>query len=495
MSLTVGLLSVGLVGYATAAPAADKVESIPGFKPFNFSVYSGYLTVPGPFKQNDYDSLSIHYQFHESQGNPSSDPIATWHQGGPGGSSIDVGLYTEMGYFQVDDSGEHTNPYAWNSVSSMLYLESPAGSGQDSGFSTCNKGGKAVNCAWNDTSQAEAYAHTLAAFFKAFPEFAKNDLYLTGESYAGQYLPNIAHFILNNEPFTSSLNLKGLALGNACWGGTATQVNCNGDNAEQHMSDIYHGKGLSSESNYADIQAKCKFPDISPECEMALRTQSEQVGPHNVYNIYDNCQQMRDFVDETGLTMYDIRKALENELNTGQNPMEFLEKQLGREPGSLGSSSGGGYPWACGGMDDVRTWLQQADVMKALHLKNPGASGFDYDSTGPASITLHPELAKKLRVLIYNGDADACVPYKGNEEWIADLVTAGDLSVSEDWRPWYNDAWPGTPAGYVTSYNVTGVPNHNFHFLTIRLAGHMVPTFQPASSIAFFSRFLANKPF
>ena len=42
-------------------------------------------------------------------------------------------------------------------------------------------------------------------------------------------------------------------------------------------------------------------------------------------------------------------------------------------------------------------------------------------------------------------------------------------------RPWYNDIWPGMPAGYVTTYNVTGV-SHNFHFLTIRLAGHMVCT-------------------
>ena len=34
-----------------------------------------------------------------------------WHQGGPGGSSINVGLYTEMGYFQVDSEGTHTNDY------------------------------------------------------------------------------------------------------------------------------------------------------------------------------------------------------------------------------------------------------------------------------------------------------------------------------------------------------------------------------------------------
>jgi alpha-beta hydrolase superfamily lysophospholipase len=70
----------------------------------------------------------------------------------------------------------------------------------------------------------------------------------------------------------------------------------------------------------------------------------------------------------------------------------------------------GGYP------EGTREYLGRTDVQKALNLDPAmkGASGFDYHSSGPASITLHPHLAKKLRVLIYNGDADACVPYKGN---------------------------------------------------------------------------------
>ena len=72
-------------------------------------------------------------------------------------------------------------------VANMLYLESPAGSGESSGFSTCISGGKAVSCEWDDVNQGEAYAHTLQAFFKAFPEYGNNDLYLTGESYFGQY--------------------------------------------------------------------------------------------------------------------------------------------------------------------------------------------------------------------------------------------------------------------------------------------------------------------
>ncbi len=71
-------------------------------------------------------------------------------------------------------------------VANMLYLESPAGSGNTAGFSICYTGGQAVDCKWDDVLQAEAYVHTIAAFLRAFPEYAPNDLYLVGESYFGQ---------------------------------------------------------------------------------------------------------------------------------------------------------------------------------------------------------------------------------------------------------------------------------------------------------------------
>ena len=38
-----------------------------------------------------------------------------------------------------------------------------------------------------------------------------------------------------------------------------------------------------------------------------------------------------------------------------------------------------------------------------------------------ASVLLYPKIASRIRVLIYNGDADMCVPYNGNEEWLAQL--------------------------------------------------------------------------
>ena len=68
----------------------------------------------------------------------------------------------------------------------MLYLESPAGSGGSTGFSMCTRGSNVVDCCWDDTTQAIAYAHTLLAFLKAFPEFKETEFFLAGESYFGQ---------------------------------------------------------------------------------------------------------------------------------------------------------------------------------------------------------------------------------------------------------------------------------------------------------------------
>jgi len=47
----------------------------------------------------------------------------------------------------------------------------------------------------------------------------------------------------------------------------------------------------------------------------------------------------------------------------------------------------------------------------------------------------------------------------------------------------------------VTTFEVPANPAVDFSFLTIRLAGHMVPTFQPAAAFAFFDRFLSASPF
>merc|ERR1719321_1555577 len=109
----------------------------------------------------------------------------------------------------------------------------------------------------------------------------------------------------------------------------------------------------------------------------------------------------------------------------------------------------GGFDWNCIG--DVGTWIEEPEVLKALHLEGESGSRFRYTQSGPASIMLYPELATKLRILIYNGDADACVPYIANENWIARMEKQGDLQESHPWTPWFSGS-KRAPAGYTTKY-------------------------------------------
>lgn len=135
------------------------------------------------------------------------------------------------------------------------------------------------------------------AFYKAFPEYAQRPLYMTGESYAGQYVPNIANFILSNPAFKAAIPLTGLALGNACWGGDENTVQCNGPNSEQNDLDNYWGKGLISNALYERTKVACAFnrstnlvsgkaaKSTGFKCDILLEEVNHAVGPHDVYDI------------------------------------------------------------------------------------------------------------------------------------------------------------------------------------------------------------------
>jgi len=480
------------VAFAVAGVAADRpqdlITSLPGFPSadtWGFKAYSGRLTVRGS-GIGGYDELRIHYQFQTSRRDPSKDPVVTWHQGGPGCSSITIGQYGEMGALILGEDGGYVNPYAWNKVANMLYLESPAGSDDflaqgPNGYSECIMKGRATTCEYDDRSQAAAYALTLTEFFKEFPEYAHRDFFLTGESYFGQFGPNIAHYILNHEPFASNIKLKGLAAGNACWGGSENRVECNGPNEERNLVELYHGKATFSSKLYKQIKSACDYNggknfSASSSCQTLLRQMSDEIGPHNSYNLYDNCPATEEFLQRTGKDM----PWLLNELRENIHRPNHIHSKL--------TKMNGGFQWDC--LGHVGSWIQRPDVKNALHLDGiqARASQLSYSRSGPASITLYPELVKKIHVMIYNGDADPCVPYIGNEEWIGQLESQGVLQEKDAWSPWFTSN-KRAPAGYVTKYSVPG-SNQPFEFATVRLAGHMVPQFFPEAALTLFSNFL-----
>ena len=96
-------------------------------------------------------------------------------------------------------------------------------------------------------------------------------------------------------------------------------------------------------------------------------------------------------------------------------------------------------------------------------------------------VTVYPHLIGKIKIMIFNGDQDNCIPYTQDEAWTAGM----GLGQLEGWRPWMVDRQVG---GYVVAYE------HNFTFATVKGAGHLCPRYQPERSLALLTRFLAGTP-
>ncbi len=67
----------------------------------------------------------------------------------------------------------------------MLYIESPAGVGYTYAADD-------DSMAHNDITQSEDAFAALQSFFVKFPEFVNNDLWISGESYGGIYVPYLS---------------------------------------------------------------------------------------------------------------------------------------------------------------------------------------------------------------------------------------------------------------------------------------------------------------
>lgn len=80
------------------------------------------------------------------------------------------------------DTEFHENPYSWNTKASVIYLDQPAGIG----FSYCNTD---EDCASGDYASSADNLLAVRSWFDRFPDYKTNDLYLSGESYAGIYVP------------------------------------------------------------------------------------------------------------------------------------------------------------------------------------------------------------------------------------------------------------------------------------------------------------------
>merc|ERR1711988_1170853 len=92
----------------------------------------------------------------------------------------------------------------------------------------------------------------------------------------------------------------------------------------------------------------------------------------------------------------------------------------------------------------------------------------------------------KYRGLVYNGDVDMACNFL-MDEWFVDSLKQ---KIIEPYRAWHYKAKDG-------SNQVAGFAKHfrNINFVTIKGAGHMVPSDKPRPALEMFINFIQNKMF
>ncbi|KQK14876.1 hypothetical protein BRADI_1g19170v3 [Brachypodium distachyon] len=398
---------------AVRSKEADRVERLPGQPAASvgeFPQYAGYVTVHAAAGR------ALFYYLAEpvgtGNGSSGSKPLLLWLNGGPGCSSLGYGAMQELGLFRVMSDGKtlYRNPYSWNHAANVLFMESPAGVGYSYSNTTLDYSQS------GDNKTAEDAYLFLTNWMERFPEYKGRDFYVTGESYAGHYVPQLAHQILRHKP--PSINLKGIMIGNAV---------INDWTDKKGMYDFYWTHALISDDTADAITKNCNFTAAT-----------EEPGDINIYNIY--------------APMCQSRKLVSPPITPSIESFDPCTDHY------------------------VEAYLNDPDVQKALHanvtrLNHPCVRFGYWVDSAPTVLPIIRELMKNnIRVWVYSGDTDGRVPVTSTRYSLNQL----QLPVAEKWRPWFSSTkGNGEVGGYVVQYK------GDLSLVTVRGAGHEVPSYQP----------------
>lgn len=448
-----------------AAFFVPEVPDLPlGGEGRQFELEAGYL----PARPEGRDNAQLYFVLQRAAHRPRRRKLVVWLNGGPGCSSFD-GLMMEIGAWRFDAQGKlaWSEPGgSWNDYADVLYLDQPAGTG----FSYVENDAYVTSM----EQMAQDVFYFLDRFVDVFPEYRGSlhgahgtsggvDMYLAGESYAGQYIPYIADALLNAGD-RAPVRLKGVAIGN----GYIDPVAQYGSEVDMMVqSGVWSAHGPEVEA-VAPVVRKCR------------ETLAKDTKPHL---LYPECDAIMDNIvassrrklggQEHCLNMYDIRLS------------------------DVYPACGMSWPPT---LQATYDYLRREDVRKALHVdakhrpeawrecdKRVSAALDAHGRNSSASITLLPGILDRgVPVLLFAGESDLICNHIGLRRLVDSLTWRGRRGLDRSARPreWtLNDEHTGT---WIQSRNLT--------YVTISNASHMPAFDRPVAVNDMLMRFLDVEP-
>ncbi|KAI3461386.1 hypothetical protein Pfo_018049 [Paulownia fortunei] len=402
----------------------------------NLGHHAGYFRLPHT------RSARMFYFFFESRNNRSTDPVVVWLSGGPGCSGS-LALFYENGPFHLANNLSLVwNDFGWDKVSNLIYVDQPIGTGfsYTSYRGDIRKGTEAASVDFYDFLQA---------FFRRHRRYAKNDFYMTGESYAGHYIPAFSVRIhqANKNKKPTYINIKGLAIGNGLTD-PGIQYKAYADYAldMKLINQSYYNSLINSFPLCQKLIKRCGN-NGSLSCLLASRF----------------CNSIFEGIlgKASDINYYDIRKRCEGPLCYDfSNVEKFLNQK------SVKTALGVG---------DIKFVSCSSVVHNAMTrelMKNFGAG-------------IPALLEDGIKLLVYAGEYDLICNWLGNSRWVTAMEWSGQKNFqSASSIPFVVD---GVKSGLKKSYGP-------LTFLKVHNAGHMVPMDQPKASLEMLRRWMQGQP-
>ncbi|KAF3963982.1 hypothetical protein CMV_011677 [Castanea mollissima] len=440
------LLLIFLLLFSKPTVSFSIVKTLPGFSgSLPFKLETGYIGI------GENEDVQLFYYFIESEGNPREDPLMVWITGGPGCSAL-CGLIFEIGPIRfniIEYNGSlptlALNPYSWTKVSSVIFVDSPVGTGFS--YSRTMQGSHT-----GDTKSADSIYEFLRKWLLSHPIFMANPLYIAGDSYSGRVVPVIVQKISEGIEAGDKppLNLKGYLLGNPA---TDKKFDINSRVPFAHCmaiipDELYESAKRSCKGDYRDIDSS------NIQCANDLQ---------KISNCTEGINQMHVTIPRCPDYMWQllIKRPGDPDHSLCKNYNSFLS----------------------------HIWANNATVQKALKVRKGTVRvwkrchrDLPYKMDVKSTVNYHFYLnSKGYRALIYSGDHDMITPYIGTQLWIKSL----NLSIVDEWRPWLVDDQVG---GFTRGYS-----NH-LTFATVKGGGHTAPEYRPKECYNMFKRWTSHEP-